>query len=94
MAKIQIRGDGNPGTILATRDIPDAVVARAVAVYGGATNQETAANVLRAIWKDFLRPALGNNAAIKARNDAMVNVQAAVDAAAALFESEVPEGAP
>ena len=94
MAKIQIRGDGTPGAILATRDIPDAAVTRLREIYGGATNQETAANVLRSIWKDFLRQQILQDAVGTARNTVRATEQTAVDAAAALFESEVPEGAP
>ena len=94
MSKIQIRADGTPGAILATRDIPDAAVTRLVAIYGGATNQETAANVLRSIWKDFLRQQILQDAVGAARNTVRATEQTAVDAAVALFESEVPEGAP
>ena len=70
------------------------MVARAVAVYGGATNQETAANVLRSIWKDFLRQQILQDAVGAARNTVRATEQTAVDATVALFESEVPEGAP
>ena len=91
MAKIQIRTDA--GAIIDSRDIPDGVLPKARAIFGGATNQETAENVLRSIWKDYLRPLLRAYEINQERIAQAADDQAAVDAVATQFDADIPEGA-
>ena len=91
MAKIQIRTDA--GAIVASRDIPDGTLPKAQAIFGGATNQETALNVLRSIWKDYLRPSLKNYEVTAAKNTKLAEVDAVATATADQFDIDIPEGA-